>query len=186
MGPDDRLAVLVADARVYVRFDVAESALAGHDPAGWRARFTLPEAPDQVFEGPLAFLENEVSAGTGTVRARIALDGHAALLPGRYGQVQLVLGEREDALLVGETAIGADQGTRYVLVVDGEGTVQYRPVTTGARFGDQRVVEQGLAPDDRIVVAGLMGVRPGMTVAPQDVAATAAAGQAAAAARTEE
>lgn len=176
VGPDDRLAVLVADESVYVRFDVAESALAGHDPSHWRARFTLPEAPGQRFEGALAFLDNEVSAGTGTVRARIVLDGHPALLPGRYGQVQLSIGERRDALLVNETAIGADQGTRYVLVVDGKGKVQYRPVATGPRIGEQRVIEKGLSPGDRIVVAGLMGVRPGMTVAPQDATAMAAPG----------
>lgn len=174
-GPDDRLAVLVADQRVYVRFDVAESALAGHDPAQWRARFTLPDAPGRSFEGTLAFLENEVDDGTGTVRARILLEGDAALVPGRYGQVRLSLGERRDALLVNETAIGADQGTRYVLVVDAKGKVQYRPVATGARIGTQRVIEQGLAPDERIVVAGLMGVRPGMTVAPQDTTRAAAA-----------
>lgn len=187
VGPEDRLAVLVADDQVYVRFDVAESALSGTDPAGWRARFTLAEAPGLAFEGRLAFLENEITAGTGTVRARISLDGHPALVPGRYGRIELVLGERKGALLVNETAIGADQGTRYVLVVDDQGTVQYRPVTAGARIGAQRVIEQGLAPDDRIVVAGLMGVRPGMTVAPQDVAAIAhqPAG-AAASARSEE
>lgn len=171
VGPDDRLAVLVADEQVYVRFDVAESALSSTDATQWHARFTLADAPGQVFEGKLAFLENEITAGTGTVRARISLDGHPALLPGRYGRVELVLGEHKDALLVAETAIGADQGSRYVLVVDDKGTVQYRPVTTGARFGGQRVIEQGLAPDDRVVIAGLMGVRPGMTVAPQDVAA---------------
>lgn len=187
VGPNDRLAVLVADQRVYVRFDVAESALSDHTPEQWRARFILPESPNQEFEGTLAFLENEVSSGTGTVRARIALEGHSALVPGRYGQVQLVLGERKDALLVGETAIGADQGTRYVLVVDGEGIVQYRPITTGARIGDQRVIEHGLSPHDRIIVAGLMGVRPGMTVAPQDVAAMAAGPSGAAApARSQE
>lgn len=171
VGPEDRLAVLVADEQVYVRFDVAESALSGADVTQWHARFILDDAPGLVFEGKLAFLENEIPAGTGTVRARISLDGHPALVPGRYGRVELVLGERNDALLVAETAIGADQGTRYVLVVDDKGTVQYRPVVIGARLGGQRVIEQGLAPDDRVVVAGLMGVRPGMTVAPQDVAA---------------
>lgn len=187
VGPEDRLAVLVADDQVYVRFDVAESALSGADIAQWRARFTLADAPGHAFEGQLAFLENEITAGTGTIRARISLDGHPALVPGRYGRVELVLGERKDALLVNETAIGADQGTRYVLVVDDKGTVQYRPVAAGARIGAQRVIEQGLAPDDRIVVAGLMGVRPGMTVAPQDVAALAHQSQGAlASARGEE
>jgi len=178
VGPNDRLAVLVADEEVYVRFDIAESAFSGHDPAGWRARFSLPEVPGRSFEGPLAFLENEVSEGTGTVRARIRLEGDAALLPGRFGQVRLVLGERKDALLISETAIGADQGTRYVLVVDAKGKVLYRPITTGARIGDRRVIEKGLDARDRIVVAGLMGVRPGMTVAPQDAAAMTAAAKA--------
>lgn len=176
VGPDDVLGVLVANDQVYVRFDIAESSLAGHDTSHWRARFTLPEAPDKVFDGSLAFIDNEISADTGTLRVRIALDGHPALIPGRYGQVQLILGEHKDALLVQATAIGADQGARYVLVVDSEGEVQYRPVTLGARVGDQRVIEQGLDASDRIVIAGLMGVRPGMTVAPQDVAATASAG----------
>lgn len=172
VSPDDRLAVLVADARVYVRFDVTETALAGHAPSAWRARFTLPEAPQHEFEGALAFIDNEISAGTGTVRTRITLDGHPALVPGRYGHVTLELGERAGALLIDETAIGADQGTRYVLVVDANGRVHYRPVVPGPRVGRQRVIEQGLAPDDRVVIAGLMGVRPGMTVAAQEATAT--------------
>jgi multidrug efflux system membrane fusion protein len=173
VGQDDLLAVLVADDRVYVRFDVSEAVLGAHDHAQWTAEFVLPENPDQRFHGELAFLENELQAGTGTVRARVALPGDPALVPGRYGQLRLKLGEREKALLINETAIGADQGTRYVLVVDGDGTVQYRPITTGARIGHQRVVEAGLASADRIVVAGLIGVRPGMKVAPQDTAAIA-------------
>lgn len=180
VGPGDRLAVLVADARVYVRFDVPETALGAGAPAGWRARFVLAEAPDLAFEGPLAFLDNEVGAGTGTVRARIALDAHDALLPGRYGQVRLELGRREDALLVAETAIGADQGGRYVLVVGDDDRVAYRPVVLGPRVDGRRVVEQGLAPGERVVTSGLMAVRPGMAVAalpaaPDTVAAAPAA-----------
>ncbi len=175
VAPGDRLALLVSDAQVYVRFDLAETDLARAPADDWRARFSLPELPERTFEGRLAFLENEVSADTGTLRARILLAGDPDLVPGRYGRIELELG-RTDALLVDETAIGADQGTRYVLVVDAQDTVQYRPVELGARVGDRRVIEQGLAPDDRIVVAGLMGVRPGMTVAPQLRTAAAPSG----------
>ena len=174
----DRLAVLVSSDALYVRFDVDEKAFAGTSPSDWTARFTLADAPGRKYEGPLAFLDNEVAAGTGTIRARIRVRRtDAALLPGRYGQVELVVGEHRDALLVDEKALGADQGARFLLVVGGQDTVEYRPVSIGPRIGPYRVIEQGLEPDERIVVTGLMRVRPGMPVAPREVAMAAAAGE---------
>lgn len=169
VGSEQRLALLLADEALYVRFDVSERVLGAHPPAQWRARFTLPEAPQQVFEGGLAFVENEISAGTGSLRARLRLPGHPLLVPGRYGQVQLTLGERADALLVDEKALGADQGTRYLLVV-ADGSVEYRPVIAGPRVGTLRVIEQGLEPGEQVIVAGLMGVRPGMRVIANEAA----------------
>lgn len=163
----DVLAVLVADAEVYVRFDVAEAALNTAPTSAWTAQFTLPERASTPFTGTFAFLENEINSGTGTVRARLSLAGDPLLLPGRYGQVQLTLGEKAGALLVDEKVIGADQGTRYVLVVGEDNAVQYRPVQVGPRIGDRRVINQGIEPTDRIVVAGLMALRPGMVVSPQ-------------------
>jgi RND family efflux transporter MFP subunit len=167
VGPQDRLAVLVGDTRMYVRFDLPEAALGAASTRDWTARFSVPDAADLVFEGPLAFLENEIGAGTGTLRARMELPGHEALVPGRYGFVRLTMGMREDALLIDERAIGAEQGTRYVLVVAADGTVQYRPVTLGARLNGLRVIEQGLSAQDQVIVEGLMAVRPGMNVAPR-------------------
>lgn len=176
----DRLGVLVSSDELYVRFDVDEKAFAGSQPGDWRARFTLPEMPGRVYEGPLAFLDNEVTAGTGTIRARVRLDEpDAALVPGRYGQVQLVVGERRNALLVDERALGADQDARFLLVVGSGDTLEYRPVSIGARIGPYRVVEQGLEAGERIVVKGLMQVRPGMPVAPREIAMAEAAGEAA-------
>lgn len=178
VSSDDRLAVLVSSDAPYVRFDVDEQALAGASPQDWTARFTLPDVPGRVYQGSLAFLENEVAAGTGTIRARIRLEGpDAALVPGRYGQVELVVGERRQALLVDEKALGADQGARYLLVVDREETLEYRPVSVGSRVGPYRVVEQGLEPGERVVVTGLMRVRPGMPVAAREIAMAEAAGE---------
>jgi RND family efflux transporter MFP subunit len=174
----DRLAVLVSSDSLYVRFDVDEKALAGTVPEDWKARFTLADAPGKSYEGPLAFLDNEVAAGTGTIRARIRVRRpDAALLPGRYGQVEIVVGEHRDALLVDEKALGADQGARFLLVVGREDLVEYRPVSVGSRVGPYRVIEQGLEPGERIVVTGLMRVRPGMLVAAREVAMAAAAGE---------
>lgn len=169
VGPDDTLATLVSDA-VYVRFDIDEATVAQSDPSRWRARFSLPEAPGRSYEGRLAFLDNQVGEGTGSLRARVRLDGDPALLPGRYGQVELQLGQRAQALLVDETALGAEQGTRYLLTLDERNTITYRPVGVGERIGAWRVIRDGLGPDDRVVVSGLMRLRPGMTVTPEEVA----------------
>jgi multidrug efflux system membrane fusion protein len=178
VGPADRLAVLVADAAVYVSFDVDEASLAKADADQWSATFALPDLPGRNFSGPVAFLDNEFAEGTGTVRARMRITGDPALLPGRFGQVTLQLGVDPDALLVDEKALGADQGTRYVLVVGQDDTLLYRPVQTGTRVGPYRVIEEGLAPGERVVVNGLMRVRPGMPVSPQEIPMTVAAGEA--------
>src|ERR1035441_973612 len=44
--------------------------------------------------------------------------------------------------------------------------IESRPVKTGARIGDAWLIEQGLQPGDRVVVEGLLTVRPGMVVHP--------------------
>lgn len=178
VSPDDRLAVLVSNNDLYVRFDVDEKAFAGTKPSRWQARFTLPEAPERVYEGPLAFLDNEVAVSTGTIRARVRVnEPDAALVAGRYGQVELIVDEREDALLVDEKALGADQGTRFLLVVGAEDKLEYRPVTVGSRVGPYRVIEHGLERSDRVVVTGLMRVRPGMPVQAREIAMAEAAGE---------
>jgi RND family efflux transporter MFP subunit len=178
VNSDDRLAVLVSNDDLYIRFDIDEKSLAGTSPADWTARFTLPEATGRVYEGPLAFLDNEVAAGTGTLRARMRVrKPDETLVPGRYGQVQLVIGERRNALLVDEKALGADQGARFLLVMGRDDTLEYRPVSVGSRVGPYRVIEQGLEPGERVVVTGLMRVRPGMPVAAREIAMAEAAGE---------
>lgn len=167
VSPETRLAVIVATNPVYVRFDVDENTLASHLGAGlgkWRVDYN--GTPAQV-----AFVENEIGRGTGTlrVRARLANAG-GTVIPGMYGTATLTLGEIKDALLVREEAIGSDQGQRFVLVADAKNVLQYRPVTLGAREGDLRVVKSGLQSDDRVVINGLFRLRPGMPVMPQVVA----------------
>ena len=73
---------------------------------------------------------------------------------------------RSDATVVPELAIGTDQGARYVLVAGTGGTVEYRPVSLGAKSGPWRVVSDAVRPGDQIVLPGLPGLRPGMKVNP--------------------
>lgn len=167
VSPETRLAVVVATDPVYVRFDVDENTLVsqlGKGRGSWRVDFN--GMPAEV-----AFVENEIGSGTGTLRIRAKLNNPGGtVIPGMYGTATLTLGEEKNAVLVRDEAIGADQGQRFVLVVDAQNTLQYRAVTLGAREGGLRVVKSGISGADRIVVNGLFRLRPGMTVAPNVVA----------------
>jgi membrane fusion protein, multidrug efflux system len=90
-------------------------------------------------------------------------------MPGQFARLRLGQPRSEPALLVSERAVGTDQSKRYVLVVDDQDTVQYREIALGAASGDMRIVENGLAADERVVVNGLQRLRPGAKIAPQMV-----------------
>ena len=73
----------------------------------------------------------------------------------------------DNALLVPDTALGSDQSGRYLLVVNGDNVVEQRKVTIGPVDNGLRVIDAGLKPDDRVVVAGLLRSIPGQKVDPQ-------------------
>ena len=89
------------------------------------------------------------------------------LLPGYYVRVRVPYDQQQNALLVPDVALGSDQAGRYVLVVNNDNVVEQRKVRTGPTEGDLRVIESGLKPDDRVVVAGLLRAIPGEKVDPQ-------------------
>jgi RND family efflux transporter MFP subunit len=89
------------------------------------------------------------------------------LLPGYYVRVRVPFDQQQNALLVPDVALGSDQAGRYVLVVNSENVVEQRKVRTGQAEGDLRVIESGLKPDDRVVIAGLLRAIPGQKVDPQ-------------------
>ena len=70
------------------------------------------------------------------------------------------------ATLVADESIGADQAQRFVLVVDDQNVVHYRPVTVGGLFDGLRVV-QGTRPHEWVMVNGLQRARPEMKVDPK-------------------
>jgi hypothetical protein len=78
--------------------------------------------------------------------------------------VRLVGGEQHDSVLIEDRAVGTDLSKKFVLTVTPDNRIEYRLVELGPQINGLRVVEQGLAPGDVIVVNGLQHVRPGQTV----------------------
>jgi RND family efflux transporter MFP subunit len=118
-------------------------------------------------EGRLDFVDNQVDPRTGTIRTRAVFSNRSrALTPGLFARVKLVGTQKTNALLVRDAAIGTDQDRKFVLVLGPGDTLAYRPVVPGRLDEGLRIVTSGLKPGERVVVNGLMRVRPGMKVAP--------------------
>ena len=118
--------------------------------------------------GKLDYAAPTINQSTGTLAVRGVLpNADRVLLPGYYVRVRVPLDEQQGALLVPDVALGSDQSGRYVLVVNGDNVVEQRKVQTGPVEGDLRVIESGLKPDDRVVIAGLLRAIPGQKVDPQ-------------------
>ena len=174
------LTTLVSDDPVYVYFDADEqtylrfakaqrNAPAGDDAAG--VYIGLADEEGYPHAGRLDFIDNQVDPATGTIRARAALanpDGRYT--PGLFARVRLIGGEDRDSVLIEDRAVGTDLSKQFVLTLAGDNRIEYRLVELGPEINGLRVVKQGLAPGEIIVVNGLQHVRPGQTVAPTRVA----------------
>jgi RND family efflux transporter MFP subunit len=122
-------------------------------------------------QGAIAFVDNEIDAATGTVRVRGRLENHhREFTPGMFARVKVTGAKTFPALLINESAVGTDQGLKYVLKVGADNTIEYRQVKLGPVVDGLRVVREGLNVGDTIVVNGLQHVRPGMTITPQRIA----------------
>jgi multidrug efflux system membrane fusion protein len=170
------LTTVVSDGAVYAYFDVDEQTYLEHVQQSHAAEHNVVHVGLINEEGyphaaRLDFVDNQVDPQHGTIRARAVLDNRdGTFTPGLFARMKLVSPNRYSAALVDDRAIGTDLNKRFVFVVDEQGVVQYRPVETGRLVEGLRVVENGLAAGDVVIVNGLQRVRPGVTVGQTRVA----------------
>lgn len=132
-------------------------------------RIRLADESEWTRTGKVDFVDNTLSARSGTMRTRAVVENKNQLLtPGIFGRVQL-FGGQYDALLIPDSAIVSDQSRKIVFTVGDNNVVQAKPVTLGPLVEGLRVVREGLAPTDNVVLDGLANpmVRPGAKVIPQ-------------------
>jgi membrane fusion protein, multidrug efflux system len=173
------LTTLVSVDPIYASFNADEQAvqraLKGLDSAAdpHTAVDRIPvllDAGGAPLAGYMQLIDNQVDGRTGTVRVRAVFDNsRSTLMPGQFVRLRMGQPKTEPALLVNERAVGTDQDKRFVLVVGDDNKAAYRVVALGAPADGLRVVTQGLAEGERIVVNGLQRVRPGAVVAPKAV-----------------
>ena len=129
----------------------------------------LLDEQDFAHQGTMDFVDNVIDRTSGTIRGRATFTNPNSLFtPGMFARVRLPGSQPYQALLVPDAAIGTEQARKYVLAVDGENTARQKYVTLGSVVDNLRVIKEGLQPDDRVVVNGLMRARPGQKVTPQE------------------
>jgi RND family efflux transporter MFP subunit len=118
--------------------------------------------------GLLDYVAPTIDSSTGTLAVRgIFQNADRALLPGLFVRVRVPTGKQDEALLVPDVALGSDQSGRYLLTVNKDNVVEQHNVEIGALDGTMRVMEKGVGPDQRVIVAGLLRAIPGQKVDPQ-------------------
>jgi RND family efflux transporter MFP subunit len=121
------------------------------------------------------FVDNVIDRSSGTIRGRAVFDNPAGLLtPGMFGRVRVPGSPPHTVLLIPDAAIGTEQSRKYVLVVDDGGVARLKYVTPAQLDDGLRVIKDGLAASDRVIVNGLMRARAGVKVAVQEQGTPAA------------
>jgi len=126
-------------------------------------------------QGIADYSASKVDPGTGTLQLRGIFQNPGVtpvLVPGFFTRLRMPIDKQANALLVSDRAIGADQSGDFVLAVNSENVVEKRLIRMGRLVDGLRVIEEGLGPDESVVVKGIQRARPGAKVDPKSIEMT--------------
>jgi len=167
LEPGDRIVSLQQLDPIYVDFSLPEryqSSIA-HDQ---EVSIQVKAWPGERFGGLISAIDPRIDSNTRSVSIRATLANEKLLLrPGMFAEVQLLLPSRGDVVTVPQTAVMYNPYGDAVFVLqerDGALTVEYRQVQTGSVRDGRIEISQGLQAGERVVSAGQLKLRNGMTV----------------------
>jgi membrane fusion protein, multidrug efflux system len=172
-SPTTLLATIVSLDPIYIDFDMSEADYLAYQQASHGATLRPDVAisvdGDGHFDrhGTLDFIDNAVNRSSGTIHARATVPNpDLTVTPGQFARLRVSLGQPGPALLVPAAAVVPDQSRQMVMTLAADGAVVPKVVETGGLYNGLRIVRGGLTADDRVVIDGLVRVRPGIKVAP--------------------
>ncbi|MXN64910.1 efflux RND transporter periplasmic adaptor subunit [Stappia sp. GBMRC 2046] len=113
-------------------------------------------------EGTIDFVDNQVDAGTGTIKMRAVIPNpDKTQRPGQYVEVSVTLADNHDAILVPAEAIAEDEAGHYLFVVGKDGMAERRNVKLGPAHESRYIVEEGVRAGEKVVIEGLQKIRGG-------------------------
>jgi RND family efflux transporter MFP subunit len=173
------LTTIVTEDPMYCYFDVDErtyldlTGAAPGDHSTWLAGNKYPvwlrlaNEDGYTHPGTVDFVDNRLSGNTGTIRLRgVFANPNHLFKPGLFARVRLPIGQSYEALLIPDEAIQSDQGRKYVYVVNPQNVVEYRAVEPGQAVQGLRVIKNGVAAGDKVIVSGMQRVKAKTEVQP--------------------
>lgn len=132
----------------------------------------LDDDTAQPQQGVLAFVNNTVDAGTGTIQLKARFPNENEVLsPGAFVNVALTLKERPNAITIPTPALQVGQNGTFVFVADENNKVEMRPITVANSTSTFTVVSSGLKAGEKVVTDGQLQLVPGASIRPRSAQA---------------
>jgi membrane fusion protein (multidrug efflux system) len=166
----------------YVRYPERFAHLEGHDLAWAQSEFAkldkdptasgveivLADGSVYAHRAAIVSVNRQIDATSGTTQMQALVPNpDGSLRPGEYARVRMHRdNEGKNVVVVPEKALVAVQGTYSVAVIGADNKVQFRRIDLGQSSQGFRVVTNGLAGGEKVIVDGLQRVTDGATVDP--------------------
>ena len=178
VGPNVRLTQVSQVNPIKVYFPVSEQEYlrAQHVTTGGQSINLFESAPELIladgsvypYKGKILLTDRQVDTNTGTIRMVAAFPNPGnKLRPGQYGRVRIQTSFQQNALLVPQSAVKEIQGGYQVALLGPENKAIIRQVKAGEKVGTRWVIDEGLKPNDPVIVEGIEKVKDGTLVVPK-------------------
>ena len=150
---------------VKIMISVSES-LYTYVKKGMAVEVELDALPEHKFSAKVSRITPSIDASTRTFPVELTLANDKELVkPGMYARVTMNYGTRKN-IVVPDVAVVKQlgSGNRYIYVYNQDGTVAYKKVELGRRFGDKYEILSGIADGDVVVTSGQVALKDGIAV----------------------
>lgn len=170
------LTTLISNQGIYADFEVDEQTYLSHVHSVADNRLDENKIPVELslkgnkirHQGFIYSFDNRIDASSGTIRGRAYFPNKdKSLLAGMFVNIKVGSVESKQKMLINEAAVGTNQDRKFVYVVNKVNQVEYREISISESITGRRVVNDGLKNGDKVIIEGLMRIKPGMEVDPQ-------------------
>ncbi|HEX7928353.1 MAG TPA: efflux RND transporter periplasmic adaptor subunit, partial [bacterium] len=119
----------------------------------------------KLANGVLASVDNQIDTTSGTVKLKAQFTNEDnKLFPNQFVNVRLTVTKLPDKTLIPTAAVQRGTPGTYVYMVTDDNTAMLRKVTLGLTYNGWVAIEDGLKPDDKVVIDGADDLRDGTKV----------------------
>jgi len=146
-----------------LRFAVPEDA-AARVQSGASIAITLDAHPGRTLQAVVTRIYPDIDRRTHTRTVEASIEEDVVLAPGMFARLQLTLASIPEALTVPSEAVVRRDGKPLVFVVQGDATVEQRPVKLGLEDDGHVQIVTGVNKGEAVAVAGHSRLRDGKQV----------------------